>query len=174
MRKSREYASHCALRDLGAYLLVFSRFFNKWNLSERNAFTPSRTLWTISQVCQAWRNIAFSIPSLWSCIDLTFPTDGQKEVDVYMLERILLLSRQYPLHIILQNELQVDCLLRSVLSESHASKSLCRIPSLALRRADRRLGGLGCSFSCLDSARSPSPPRNIAPPSMAGSSGWHG
>ncbi|KAF9030437.1 hypothetical protein BDZ89DRAFT_667939 [Hymenopellis radicata] len=39
---------------------------------------PSRTIWQLSQVCQTWRNLAFSLHSCWSSIVLKFPLLRQR------------------------------------------------------------------------------------------------
>ncbi|KAF8909936.1 hypothetical protein CPB85DRAFT_698520 [Mucidula mucida] len=152
---------------------IFSYFCespDQLHFSERNAFSPHRMLWTISQVCQAWRNIAFSVPLLWSYMDLTFPADSQREIDVYMLERILRLSRQYPLHIVLCNSLDVGCsfgpsfrnlMLGKIFAESHHWRSVELIEDWAdsevLCPAETLYGRLPLLES-----------------SLAGSSGWRG
>ncbi|KAF9030441.1 hypothetical protein BDZ89DRAFT_1064642, partial [Hymenopellis radicata] len=57
-----------------------------------NTVWPFRTIWQLSQVCQTWRNLAFSLHSCWSSIALRFPLDwpaAERDVDLlaFVLER---------------------------------------------------------------------------------------
>ncbi|KAF9030432.1 hypothetical protein BDZ89DRAFT_1159311 [Hymenopellis radicata] len=57
-----------------------------------NRVWPFRTIWQLSQVCQTWRNLAFSLHSCWSSIALKFPLDwpaAERDVDLlaFVLER---------------------------------------------------------------------------------------
>ncbi|KAF9024322.1 hypothetical protein BDZ89DRAFT_1136094 [Hymenopellis radicata] len=62
--------------------------------SDPNAFDASGPIWQLSHVCQKWRNIALSLRSFWSTMNLCFPEAAQHEGDVQRLEAVIQRSRQ--------------------------------------------------------------------------------
>ncbi|KAF9026804.1 hypothetical protein BDZ89DRAFT_830236 [Hymenopellis radicata] len=62
--------------------------------STSNAFDASGSIWKLSHVCQRWRNIALSLHSCWSTMDICFPEAAQHEGDVQRLEAVIQRSRQ--------------------------------------------------------------------------------
>ncbi|KAF8901094.1 hypothetical protein CPB85DRAFT_134635 [Mucidula mucida] len=87
---------------------------------------PFRTIWQLSQVCQTWRNVALSLHSCWSSIELDFSSRRPApEKDVELLSLILERSRQHSLNITLlhhgNENLPVSlCRMRDkVFAESH-------------------------------------------------------
>ncbi|KAF9030424.1 hypothetical protein BDZ89DRAFT_1064623 [Hymenopellis radicata] len=65
-----------------------------------NRVWPFRTIWQLSQVCQTWRNLAFSLHSCWSSIALKFPLDWPAaERDVELLAFVLERSHQHLLDV---------------------------------------------------------------------------
>ncbi|KAF9049399.1 hypothetical protein BDZ89DRAFT_711625 [Hymenopellis radicata] len=71
--------------------------------SDYNAFDASGSIWQLSHVCQKWRNIALSLRSFWSTMDIRFPKAAQQEADVQRLETVIQRSRQGPLDILLSD-----------------------------------------------------------------------
>ncbi|KAF9024714.1 hypothetical protein BDZ89DRAFT_1135854 [Hymenopellis radicata] len=65
--------------------------------SDFNAFDASGSIWQLSHVCQRWRNVALSLHSFWSAMDIRFPQGAQQEADVQRLETVIQRSRQGPL-----------------------------------------------------------------------------
>ncbi|KAF9035085.1 hypothetical protein BDZ89DRAFT_1062342 [Hymenopellis radicata] len=75
------------------------------NTSDSNALDASGIMWQLSHVCQRWRNIALSLRSLWSTIDLHFPKAAQHEADVQCLEAVLHRSREGLLDVSLRHDI---------------------------------------------------------------------
>ncbi|KAF9023492.1 hypothetical protein BDZ89DRAFT_1069859 [Hymenopellis radicata] len=71
--------------------------------SDSNAFDASGTIWKLSHVCQRWRNVALSLHSFWSTVEIRFPKAAQQEADVQRLETVIQRSRQGPLDITLKS-----------------------------------------------------------------------
>ncbi|KAF9035373.1 hypothetical protein BDZ89DRAFT_1062144 [Hymenopellis radicata] len=95
-------------------------------IPQRSVFDwPSRTIWQLSQVCQTWRNLAFSLHSCWSSIALKFPLlRSASERDVELLAFVLERSHQHALDIIfIRNSVEDLPFLRrmreKVFAESH-------------------------------------------------------
>ncbi|KAF9021672.1 hypothetical protein BDZ89DRAFT_1137818 [Hymenopellis radicata] len=74
--------------------------------SSYNTLKASGPIWRLSHVCQRWRNIALSLHSSWSTINICFPEAAQHEGDVYRLEAVLQRSRQRLLNISLSDSIQ--------------------------------------------------------------------
>ncbi|KAF9002215.1 hypothetical protein BDZ89DRAFT_666697 [Hymenopellis radicata] len=72
--------------------------------SDPNAFDASGSIWQLSHVCQRWRNVALSLRSFWTYVNLRFPKAAQQEADVQRLEVVLQRSRQGPLDVSLQSQ----------------------------------------------------------------------
>ncbi|KAF9014378.1 hypothetical protein BDZ89DRAFT_455743 [Hymenopellis radicata] len=70
---------------------------------DSNAFDASGSIWQLSHVCQRWRNVALSLQSFWSTIDLHFPNAAQHEGDVQRLEAVIQRSCQGPLDVSLKS-----------------------------------------------------------------------
>ncbi|KAF9035306.1 hypothetical protein BDZ89DRAFT_487187 [Hymenopellis radicata] len=66
---------------------------------------PSRTIWQLSQVCQTWRNLAFSLHSCWSSIVLEFKQLDRpaSERDVELLAFVLERSHQHLLDVTIRD-----------------------------------------------------------------------
>ncbi|KAF9023481.1 hypothetical protein BDZ89DRAFT_156779 [Hymenopellis radicata] len=73
--------------------------------SYSNAFDASGTIWQLSHVCQRWRNVALSLHSFWSTMEIRFPKAAQQEADVQRLETVLQRSLQGPLDVFLSEDL---------------------------------------------------------------------
>ncbi|KAF9031857.1 hypothetical protein BDZ89DRAFT_609474 [Hymenopellis radicata] len=73
------------------------------NASDSNAFDASGSIWQLSHVCQRWRNVALSLHSFWSTMDIRFPKAAKHEGDV-QLETVIQRSRQGSLHISLSDD----------------------------------------------------------------------
>ncbi|KAF9035430.1 hypothetical protein BDZ89DRAFT_1062216 [Hymenopellis radicata] len=73
--------------------------------SDSNAFDASGSIWQLSHVCQRWRNVALSLHSFWSTMDIYFPQAAQHEGDVQRLEAVIQRSRQGPLDIYLSDHM---------------------------------------------------------------------
>ncbi|KAF9023483.1 hypothetical protein BDZ89DRAFT_156662 [Hymenopellis radicata] len=71
--------------------------------SASNAFDASGSIWKLSHVCQRWRNVALSLHSCWSTMDLHFPKAAHHEGDVQRLETVIQRSRQGPLDVTLKS-----------------------------------------------------------------------
>ncbi|KAF9023495.1 hypothetical protein BDZ89DRAFT_156835 [Hymenopellis radicata] len=71
--------------------------------SDSNAFNASGSIWKLSHVCQRWRNVALSLRSFWSTMDLRFPKAAQREADVQRLETVIQRSRQGLLDVSLES-----------------------------------------------------------------------
>ncbi|KAF9032091.1 hypothetical protein BDZ89DRAFT_1063464 [Hymenopellis radicata] len=90
--------------------------------SDSNAFDASGSIWRLSHVCQSWRNIALSLHSFWSTMDLRW--------DVQRLEMVIQRSRQGLLDVSLSDNIRrirrpdsnpsiLKCMLDIVLAESY-------------------------------------------------------
>ncbi|KAF9030449.1 hypothetical protein BDZ89DRAFT_1159324 [Hymenopellis radicata] len=62
--------------------------------SDKKVYRASRTIWKLSQVCQTWRNLAFSLHSCWSSIvleyfssELQVSSERNVEILAFVLER---------------------------------------------------------------------------------------
>ncbi|KAF8908388.1 hypothetical protein CPB85DRAFT_1562850 [Mucidula mucida] len=66
---------------------------------DSNALNASGPIWRLSHVCQSWRNIALSLRSFWSTLEIRIPKAAQHERDVQRLETIIQRSRQGSLDI---------------------------------------------------------------------------
>ncbi|KAF9024342.1 hypothetical protein BDZ89DRAFT_1162288 [Hymenopellis radicata] len=60
---------------------IWSEIFmhTRSDFSDSNAFDASGSIWKLSHVCQRWRNIALSLRSFWSTMNLCFPEAAQHE-----------------------------------------------------------------------------------------------
>ncbi|KAF9026148.1 hypothetical protein BDZ89DRAFT_1067817 [Hymenopellis radicata] len=72
--------------------------------SDSNAFDASGSIWQLSHVCQRWRNVALSLHSFWSTMDINFPQAAQHEGDVQRLEAVIQRSRQGLLDVSLSDD----------------------------------------------------------------------
>ncbi|KAF9043862.1 hypothetical protein BDZ89DRAFT_1059342 [Hymenopellis radicata] len=77
-------------------LEIWSEIFlyTRSSASDFNAFNASGPIWQLSHVCQRWRNVALSLHSFWSTMDLRFPKAARREADVQRLETVIQRSRQ--------------------------------------------------------------------------------
>ncbi|KAF9035404.1 hypothetical protein BDZ89DRAFT_1225069 [Hymenopellis radicata] len=100
---------------------------------DSNAFDASGSIWQLSHVCQRWRNVALSLHSCWSTMDLHFPKAAHHEGDVQRLETVIQRSRQGPLHVSLESGYSqkpssdpsiLKCILDIVLAESYRWRKL--------------------------------------------------
>ncbi|KAF9035391.1 hypothetical protein BDZ89DRAFT_1062167 [Hymenopellis radicata] len=70
-----------------------------------NAFDASGSIWKLSHVCQKWRNIALSLRSFWSTLNICFPKAAQHETDVERLETVIQRSRERLLDVSLRQDI---------------------------------------------------------------------
>ncbi|KAF8890875.1 hypothetical protein CPB85DRAFT_1441115 [Mucidula mucida] len=69
-----------------------------------NAFDASGSIWQLSHVCQIWRNVALSLQSFWSTMDVYFPEAAQSKADVERLKAVIQRSRQGLLSVALNDD----------------------------------------------------------------------
>ncbi len=69
-----------------------------------NAFDASGSIWQLSHVCQRWRNVALSLQSFWSTMDVYFPEAAQSKADVERLKAGIQRSRQGLLSVALNDD----------------------------------------------------------------------
>ncbi|KAF9024409.1 hypothetical protein BDZ89DRAFT_1162230 [Hymenopellis radicata] len=93
--------------------------------SDKKFDWPSPTIWQLSQVCQTWRNLAFSLHSCWSSIVLKFLSlRSASERDVELLAFVLERSHQHLLDVTILDSNNYDLpftrrMQEKVFAESH-------------------------------------------------------
>ncbi|KAF9022068.1 hypothetical protein BDZ89DRAFT_1071005 [Hymenopellis radicata] len=85
---------------------IWSKIFmyTLYRAPDANALDASGSIWQLSHVCQRWRNIALSLLSFWSTMDIYFPKAAQREADVQRLETVLQRSGQGLLNVSLSDD----------------------------------------------------------------------
>ena len=117
-------------------------------ISVNDIFPPP--VWTQAQVCTRWRNVALCTPTLWTRVNLQFPSNS--EISLRVLREILRRSGNLPLSICaFTREREIEAVDR--LTEEHAicdaladesqrwSEATFRIPAQIYYLALGRLGG---------------------------------
>ncbi|KAF9031807.1 hypothetical protein BDZ89DRAFT_607428 [Hymenopellis radicata] len=102
----REYSNLISLhRTLPSEIWSKIFLYTLSSYSDSNAFDASESIWWLSHVCQRWRNIALSLRSFWSTVNLCFPKAAQHEGDVQRLETVIQRSRQGLLDVYLSDDI---------------------------------------------------------------------
>ncbi|KAF9024454.1 hypothetical protein BDZ89DRAFT_1162263 [Hymenopellis radicata] len=127
--------------EIWSEIFLYGHFLESLDRSEVFHW-PSRTIWQLSQVCQTWRNLAFSLHSCWSSIVLKFPLlRSASERDVELLAFVLERSHQHLLDItFIRNSVEDLPFLRrmreKVFAESYRWRTACLIDRHVLKSSD--------------------------------------
>ncbi|KAJ7588117.1 hypothetical protein C8J56DRAFT_65754 [Mycena floridula] len=124
-----------------------NRFHNQTGLD------PSLFPWTITRVCSLWRNVAISLPALWSSITIHIPRDMDLESTVAtrwasLLGNQLTWTKFEPLLVTIDSESEIPRnhrLIARLLATAHRWKTLALlVPFDTMRHlSDRLKGSLG-------------------------------